>query len=186
MSDREEKDTEPQSLDEEEEKMQTTRHESDLMQFAPARSKRKRRGDDDDEMSEQLRKVEEAKRRARRETASTSSAASRRRGKRTPNIGILVANAWREDEPVEDIREIASDEAGGGREQQRTVDVIISEVEREHGELDELEENPQTVYGMDIEALFRFCLQKGVMESDTRELMTCIGRIMRRVQRRRK
>ena len=176
-------DGEPQSI-EEEEKLDTVRRESDLIKFAP---KGKTRGKtkppkDDNQMSEQLRKSL-AKRES--ESLSESSASGRRRGKRTPNIGVLVAKAWREDQTSEDIRAIASDEAGGGREAAESVDAIVAEIEREHGSLDELDENPETVYGMDIQALFRFCLQRGMLASDTRELMTIIGRIVRRVKRRR-
>ena len=169
----------PSLPEEDEEKHETTRPESDLIRFAP-KKRGKRTPKDDDQMSEQLRKSL-----AMRESMSSSSATGRRRGRRTPNIGLLVANAWREDETIEDLRAIANEEAGGGREAAQSVDAIIAEIEREHGNLNELEENPETVYGMDIQALFKFCLQKGVMASDTRELMTIIGRIMRRVQRRR-
>ena len=161
MSGAEEKDAEPQSLDEEEQ-----------------------------QMSEQLRASEKSKR-ARRDSDpmhfSSSASSVRRRGRRGRDVGVgqLVANAWAEDEAVEDICILARDARGGGQDTVHCIMEVVAEVEREHGEIGDLEHNPQTVFGMDIGALFKYCLRKGMQAADVHDLMTVLGRISRRAQRRR-
>ena len=110
----------------------------------------------------------------------------RARKTREGSVGQQVAKAWANDEPTDELIRIAEDARGEGREYARIVQRIIAEVEHEMGEVDELEHNPATVHGMDIGALFKFALTKGKMESDVHELLTIIGRINRRAQRRRK
>ena len=105
---------------------------------------------------------------------------------REGSVGQQVAKAWANDESTDELIKIAEDARGEGREYARIVQRIIAEVEHEMGDVDELEHNPATVHGMDIGALFKFALTKGKMESDINELLTIIGRINRRAQRRRK
>ena len=137
-------------------------------------------------MSEAEEVAEEGKTEEEEEKKEAPKPTRRARKTREGSVGQQVAKAWANDEPTDELIRIAEDARGEGREYARIVQRIIAEVEHEMGEVDELEHNPATVHGMDIGALFKFALTKGKMESDVHELLTIIGRINRRAQRRRK